>query len=501
MYTPDFTQFKEYCKSGNLIPVYKELIADMETPLSVLTKLANNEKNAFLMESVEKSEHIGRYSFIGTNPRAVVRIIDSQYVVNEGDKTYTEPIESDPFSGLKKILDRYKPVVIPGLPRFCGGAVGYFGYGMINFFEHIPQNNPDDLKLPEAYFMITDTIVVFDHAKNKILVVSNTHINNEDDPKETYDAACADIDAIIQKLAAQISIRPSEMMRTIEEREVTSNMTRDEYENAVERAREYIRAGDIFQVVLSQRFSTQTTASPINLYRALRSINPSPYMFYLHFGDFQIVGSSPEIMVRCEDRVVEVRPIAGTRRRGRDKADDLRLEKELLADPKERSEHIMLVDLGRNDVGRVCQFNTVTTDPQQFMSIEYYSHVMHIVSDVTGVLKDGYDAFDVVRAAFPAGTVSGAPKIRAMEIIEELEKSKRGLYAGAVGYFSFHGNLDTAIAIRTLVLKDNVVYIQAGGGIVADSQPPLEFLETQNKARALVHAISLAEHLEMGESQ
>lgn len=501
MYKPDLEEFKKLCASGNLIPVYKEILGDMETPLSVLRKLAPSTKHTFFMESVEKNENIGRYSFIGTKPRVILKMNGTTVVVEEEKKSYTVPFNGDPFSELKKLLKRYRPVPVGDLPRFCGGAVGYIGYGMVRYFDDIPQSNPDELGLPEAYFMITDTLVVFDHVKNKIMVVSNTHVDESGDAEELYQKAIRDIDAIIEKLSQKVSFSPCEVNYTIDDKEMNSNMTREEFEDIVRKAKEYIRAGDIFQVVLSQCFSTTTSASQINIYRALRSINPSPYMYYFNFDQFHMIGSSPEIMVRCQDGIAEVRPIAGTRKRGKDHIEDCKLEKELLADPKERAEHVMLVDLGRNDLGRVCDFTTVQVEPDEFMIIEQYSHVMHIVSDVKGKLKDGFDAFDLVRASFPAGTVSGAPKIRAMQIIDELENRKRGPYAGAVGYFSFSGNLDTAITIRTLIVKDKKVYIQAGAGIVADSDPTSEYFETINKAKALFKAVALAEKIEEQENQ
>lgn len=496
MVKPDLKKFKELSRVGNLIPVYREILADMDTPLSVLMKLSPNGKNTFLMESVERSEHIGRYSFIGTDPRVIVKLKDNKVVVTEKDKEYSVDVEGSPFRELKKILKKYKPVVIPQLPRFCGGAVGFMGYEVAGYFEEIPQSNFDDLKLDDAYFLVTDTIVVFDHAKNKILVISNAHLVDGENPEVAYSRALKNIDLIIEKLSANVSVLPCELTDNIETKKFDSNMTKQEFKNSVEKAKEYIRAGDIFQVVLSQRFCSKTTASPINLYRALRSINPSPYMYYLYLDDYQIIGSSPEIMVRCEDGVAEIRPIAGTRKRGKTQEKDTALEKELLSDPKEIAEHVMLVDLGRNDIGRVCNFNTVYLPEDEFMIIERYSHVMHIVSDVKGRLKDDCDVFDVIAASFPAGTVSGAPKIRAMEIIDELENRKRGPYAGAVGYFSFDGNLDTAITIRTIILKNGNIYIQAGAGIVADSDPDLEYKETINKANALLNAVALAERLE-----
>ncbi len=500
MYKPSREDFKQLCQYGNMVPVYKEILADMDTPVSVLHKLMRNKtKNVFLIESVEQCERIGRYSFIGVNPRAIVRISEGEVIVEEDGKIHKEPIGDNPFSHLKKILQRYKPVAHEELPRFIGGAVGYMGYGMVHYFEDIPQDNSDDLNLDDAYFMITDTIVVFDHAKNKIMVVSNTHIDEDTDPQEVYEQAKQDIDSVINALSEPVAMSPCDIRIPEEDAILESNMTKEEFQHAVEQAKEYIYAGDIFQVVLSQRFKTKTNASPLNIYRALRSINPSPYMYFLYLDGFHIIGSSPEIMVRFEDGVAEVRPIAGTRKRGKNVAEDQALEKDLLSDPKERAEHIMLLDLGRNDLGRVCEYKSVRLPEDDFMIIEHYSHVMHIVSDVVGKLRDDCDMFDLARAAFPAGTVSGAPKIRAMQIIDELENLRRGPYAGAVGYFSFHGNLDTAIAIRTMILKDNNVYIQAGAGLVADSDPASEYTETVNKAKALFKAVQLAETLEHGE--
>lgn len=499
MYKPDFDQFKDLLNKGNLVPVYKEILGDMETPLSILRKLDADQKNTFLMESVEKNERIGRYSFIGNKPRCVVRVKSNEVIVDENGLSYSINITGDPFIELKKIMNQYNPVIIPELPIFCGGAIGYLGYGMVRFFENIPQKNFDDLCIDESYFMITDTLVIFDHVKNKIIVMSNAHVNDINEAEQAYKKAISDIDNIILKLSQKISFAPCEFIESSEQKSMESNITKVEFEQSVIKAKEYIKAGDIFQVVLSQRFSSSTTASPLNIYRALRSINPSPYMYYLNLDGFQVIGSSPEIMVRCIDKVAEIRPIAGTRQRGKDCSEDAELAKDLLADPKEIAEHVMLLDLGRNDLGRVCEFNTVAVDNNECMIIEYYSHVMHIVSDVKGKLKDGADIFDVVKASFPAGTVSGAPKIRAMQIIEELEKLKRGPYAGAVGYFSFNGNLDTAITIRTIVLKDDKVYIQAGAGIVADSNPESEYYETINKGKGLFKAVALAEKIEKEE--
>jgi anthranilate synthase component 1 len=397
----------------------------------------------------------------------------------------------DPLRELKKLLQNYKAVKVPGLPRFYGGFVGFMGYDMVRFMEKLPSHNPDDLKIPDSLFMMTDTILIFDHVDHKIKVVSNAHVKT--DPSRAYDEAIKKID----RIAADLKRPPCKELYTSSGSKkrsplkFTSNFTRKEFEDLVRKAKEYIRKGDIIQVVPSQRLQTPVSAHPFQIYRALRSINPSPYMYYLKMGDFSLVGSSPEIMVRCEDGKVELRPIAGTRKRGKSAEQDEKLARELLDDPKERAEHIMLVDLGRNDVGRVCDFNTVKVT--ELMTIEKYSHVMHIVSDVSGRLNKGKDVFDVMRATFPAGTVSGAPKIRAMEIIDELENTRRKTYAGCVGYFSFSGNLDCCITIRTILIKNKVAYIQAGGGLVADSVPAREYQETMNKAKALVRAIEMAE--------
>ena len=500
MFTPSLDEFKKLTRRGNLIPVYKEILADMETPVSVLHRLTTNFPNTFLMESVEQSEHIGRYSFLGTNPHTLITMHGDEVTLKNNNSTFTSKIDSNPFQVLKKVLAEYQPVKIPELPPLCGGAIGYMGYGMVHYFENIPQDNKDDLQLADACFMIVDTMIIFDHAMNKMYVVSNAHITPDEDIEITYNSALEKIEDITKILRQKTSFSSCEIFSSLEDKTMSSNMTQQEFEEAVLKSKDYIKAGDIFQVVLSQRFQAKTTASALNIYRALRAINPSPYMFFLHFDDFYLIGSSPEIMVRCEDNIAEIRPIAGTRKRGRTPEKDRAMEEELLTDPKERAEHVMLVDLGRNDLGRVCQFDTVKMTQDEFMIIERYSHVMHIVSDVSGVVRDECDVYDLVEASFPAGTVSGAPKIRAMQIIEELEKDKRGPYAGAVGYFSFDGNLDTAIIIRTILLKDSIAYIQAGAGIVADSNPSLEYLETINKAKGMFKAITFAEHIEQQES-
>ena len=397
--------------------------------------------------------------------------------------------ESDPIEEIKAYMAKFRFVDVKGLPRFCGGLVGYMGYDMVRFMEDVPDKNPRDINMPDMQFVLTDTILIFDHVDHKIKVVSNCLVE-KDAPGDAYDKACAKIDRIIERLKGP-EIAPAGESPKGGSFEVGSNITQEKFCESVETAKEYIRAGDIIQVVLSQRLKKRTTADAFSIYRALRSINPSPYMYYLKFGEYKIVGSSPEILVRCEDDLVEVRPIAGTRKRGKDKAEDLALEKDLLADPKERAEHIMLLDLGRNDIGRVCEYSSVS--PREVMRIERYSHVMHIVSDVVGKLRKDKDIFDLLRATFPAGTVSGAPKIRAMEIIDELETTRRGPYAGSVGYLSFSGNIDTCITIRTIVMHGDTAFIQAGAGIVLDSVPETEYQETMNKAMALIKAIEFAE--------
>ena len=473
--TPSKDEFIKLAQQGNLIPVYAEVLADAETPVSAYQKLQKTGPS-FLLESVEGGENIGRYSFLGANPRTVIRVA-------KGDADALRSVEAE--------MARFRPVTVPGLPRFTGGAVGFLGYEYIHQIEPaVRQPNQNDLGTPALCFMITDTILIFDRVSQTIKVVSNAHIELGS-PAAAYDQAAAQIKNLLSQLAQPIPQRPLEFQRDPSLPTVTSNLTRPRYTEMIASAQEYIKAGDIIQVVLAQRFATQTAAAPLDIYRALRSVNPSPYMFLLDFGDFQLVGASPEVHVRCEDRHVEIRPIAGTRWRGKTPEEDLRLEKELLADEKERAEHLMLVDLARNDIGRVCDFGSVKVD--EFMTIERYSHVMHIVSNVTGQLQAAQNAYDLMRATFPAGTVSGAPKVRAMQIISELEATQRGPYAGAVGYFGFTGNLDSCITLRTALLKDGTAYVQAGGGIVADSDPDYEFNETVNKSKAMLKAIALAE--------
>jgi len=487
MYYPSLNEFREKAKLGNLIPVYKEILADMETPVSAFYKI-NNSDYTFLLESVEGGEKVGQYSFLGSNPSIIFQSKGNDVRTDYLETGAHEEIsEIDPLAELEKLMGQYKPVSVDGLPRFHGGVVGYLGYDMVRFVEELPDETEDDIDLPDCFFVLTDTILVFDHVNHKIKVVSNAHITNGADA--AYAEAIEKIERLIETLRKPLIIRQQHRMYRASE--VTSNMTQDAYENMVRKAKEYIKAGDIIQAVLSQRLSTPMSADSFDFYRALRTVNPSPYMYYLKFGDIKIAGSSPEVMVRVEGDRAEMRPIAGTRPRGQTEKEDIALAEELLADPKERAEHVMLVDLGRNDLGRVCEYGSVVVD--EMMVIERYSHVMHIVSNVVGKLHEGKNAFDVIRACFPAGTLSGAPKIRAMEIIDELEPTRRGPYGGAVGYFSFSGNADTAITIRTLVAKGDTAYIQAGAGIVADSDPEREHQESLNKAKALLKAIELAE--------
>jgi len=495
---PDRKTFLEQAKRGNLVPVWEELLADQETPVSayerVRTYLRQREhaSHTYLLESVEGGENIGRYSFIGGTPRTIIRAYGRRVeIATNGDAV--EVIEDiDPLDALKNHMEQFSPVVDdPSLPRFIGGAVGFLGYDMVSQFEpRVPVIGNDDIGNPDMVFMVTDGLIVFDRVKHRMKIVANAHI--EGDPNDAYDKAIAEIEQLIDALQTPIKRVMIDAHVDAEPLEPTSNTTKEEYLEMVEKAQEYIRSGDVIQTVLSQRFEVENKADSLDVYRALRTINPSPYMYCLDMADSAIVGTSPEILVRCEDKKVEVRPIAGTRPRGTTPEEDLAFEKELLADPKERAEHIMLVDLGRNDVGRVCDFKSI--EIPELMVIERYSHVMHIVSDVTGTLSDEHDEYDVMRASFPAGTVSGAPKIRAMEIIAELEKSKRGPYAGAVGYFNYNGNFDSAITIRTVILDKDKAYVQAGAGIVADSVPINEYEETRNKARGMMKALALAKH-------
>ncbi len=490
MYYPGKEEFIELSKKGNLIPVYRDILTDFETPLSAFAKIDKSDYS-FLLESVEGGERLARYSILGSDPSLIFSSKGTKITLTEGKISSNYTTKSDPIGELKKILNRYKFVEVKGLPRFSGGLVGFFGYDMVRFIENIPAKNPDDLNLPDCVFMLTDTLLIFDHVDHKIKIISNVHVDG--DPALAYDKAVKRIEKIVGYLKGpmpKIDYSVSSKKRPHPDL-LKSNITKTQFETMVKKAKKHIEDGDIIQTVISQRLKLAIDCHPFQVYRALRSINPSPYMYYLKFNDFFLVGSSPEIMVRCEDGLAEVRPIAGTRPRGSSAEEDELLIKDLLADPKERAEHIMLVDLGRNDIGRVCEFKTIKVS--ELMTVEKYSHVMHIVSDVSGRLKKDKDSFDLFRATFPAGTVTGAPKVRAMEIIEELENMRRGPYAGSVGYFSFSGNLDTCITIRTVVIKGKNAYIQAGAGIVADSDPEKEFEETLNKAKALLKAIEMAE--------
>lgn len=492
MVKPTLKEFKEKSKQGNLIPVYKEILADLDTPVSAYMKMCGGEYS-FLLESVEGGEKWARYCFLGFDPSIIVSIKGNEVVVEKNGKSESTVIaEGNPLAGLKEVLARYQPVEVEGLPRFSGGAVGFVSYDMVRSFEDLPEDTMDDLQVPDARFVITDTLLIFDNVAQTIKIVSNAHVDNEN-IEESYNQAVKNIDAIKKKLRTSLPVDvDNESSPKIDSLDrIESNFEKEHFINAVQKIKNYILEGDVIQVVLAQRLKFNISKDPFTIYRALRSINPSPYMYYLKFGDLKIVGSSPEILVRLEDEKIEVRPIAGTRKRGKSEEEDKALENDLLNDEKELAEHIMLVDLGRNDVGRVAKTNSVLVNEK--FTIERYSHVMHIVSNVQGKLKKGLDGYDVLAATFPAGTLSGAPKVRAMEIIEEMEPTRRGLYGGAVGYISFNGNMDTAIAIRTLLIKNNIAYLGVGAGIVADSVPENEFEETMNKGKALLKAIELAE--------
>ncbi|MBM4119694.1 MAG: anthranilate synthase component I [Nitrospira sp.] len=489
-YSLSFEQFHALSRQGNLIPLYKEILADFETPVSAFTKI-DHGPSAYLLESIEGGDNWARYSFLGSGSPIVIREDKGEVILTEGAKTKRLPMQGNPLDYLKNVLAAYRPVTVPGLPRFVGGAVGYLGYDVVRSFEDIPARRKDALGLPEFAFLITDTLLIFDNVAQTIKVVANAHVTSqtESDVRRAYADAVKRIEGMITRLRRPLCrTKPKRRRKPLA---FTSNMSKADFEKMVVRSKEYIKAGDIFQVVLSQRWEANIQTTPLQIYRALRLVNPSPYMYYLRLGGVELVGSSPEILVRCEDGLVSVRPIAGTRKRGETHEQDLALEKELLADAKERAEHVMLVDLGRNDVGRVARKGMVRAET--LMRVERYSHVMHLVSDVVGDLDPSQTVHDVMQACFPAGTVSGAPKIRAMQIIEEMEPTRRGPYAGAVGYFSFSGNMDTCINIRTIVIKGRHAYIQAGAGIVADSVPEKEYEETCNKAKAMMKAIELAE--------
>ncbi len=514
MYQPDLATFRELATGpANLIPVYRVFPADLETPVTVYIKLMDSLGPSFLLESVEGGEQVGRYSFVGVDPRGMISLTGRQVsigreaphqqsatLVDRDQASKSRPLADgeDILDVLKAELRRFEPADVPGLPRFCGGAVGYLGYDVIRFFEKLPETAKPALDLPDAVFLLADTLVVFDHARHQLIILANAYLDGEaPDPALAYMEAVERIERVSERLLRPLPAIPRR--RGLGDgngrgpESLASNKDQATFEAMVARAKEYIAAGDIFQVVLSQRLSRRTDAHPFAIYRALRMLNPSPYMFYFNFGrlGFQVIGASPEMHVRLEDGVASVRPIAGTRWRGKTESEDEQLEAGLLADEKERAEHVMLVDLGRNDIGRVSDYGSVNV--RDLMMVERYSHVMHIVSHVEGQMRPGLDAFDLMRATFPAGTVSGAPKVRAMEIIEELEDERRGIYAGAVGYFSHDGSMDTCIAIRTMLMQDDTVYVQAGAGIVADSDPTSEYHECLNKASALTVAVEQAE--------
>ena len=495
---PRFDEFVRWAAQASCVPVYRQLTGDGLTPVSAFRRI-ERASPSFLFESVVGGEKVGRFSFLGTEPFLTFEARGRDVVVAtpgapEATRRFTS---ADPFRDLEALIARYRAVHMPGLPRFSGGAVGYAAYDAVRYTEHLPDIPPDDRGLPDLSFAFYDRMVLFDHIRKTILVVAHAHVGPDADVdtdlRAAYERACERVDELVARLAEpgpelKVSDIDAEGPLVLEPR---SNFSREAYEAVVRHCQEYIKAGDIFQVVPSQRFHVETTAEPFNIYRVLRVVNPSPFLFYLPMGDFCLIGSSPEILVRVEDGTVTIRPLAGTRRRGKDEAEDRALAEELLADPKERAEHIMLVDLGRNDVGRVADFATVQLS--DVMKVERYSHVMHITSNVTGRLGAGKTAFDALRAGLPAGTVSGAPKVRAMQIIDEVEPQKRGPYAGAVGYIDFTGNMDTCIALRTLVLQGKDAYVQAGGGVVFDSDPGAEFEETVNKAKGLLKAIEIAE--------
>jgi anthranilate synthase component 1 len=488
MLFPSRNEFFQLARRGNLIPVCREILADMETPVSAFRKI-DDGRSAFLLESIEGGEKWARYSFLGVGSGRLFRSRGRYFEVLEQGEVVSAGEVADPLVEIRRFVAAYAPVELPGLPRFFGGAVGYLGYDMVRFIETLPTRQAAEIGTWDSCFLVTESLLIFDNMRQKITVVSNVHLGDFDDPARAYDRAVARIDDLVARLRGERPPHP-QVPRCEHDGELQSNFTRAQFEAAVERCKEYVRSGDVIQVVLSQRFSGKLDVDPFDIYRALRVINPSPYMFYLQFDDTRVIGASPEVLVRKEGRRVEVRPIAGTRPRGATGEEDLRLEQELLADPKERAEHIMLVDLGRNDLGRVCTTGSVRVD--ELMVVERYSHVMHIVSNVSGDLPSGRDALDVFRAVFPAGTLSGAPKIRAMEIIEELEPCRREIYGGAVGYISFTGNMDLAIAIRTMIAHAGRVHLQAGAGIVADSDPAAEYQETVNKALGVKLALEMA---------
>jgi anthranilate synthase component 1 len=482
--------FEDLAARGNLVPVIREMLADLDTPLSIFRRL-DDDRTSFLFESVEGGEKWARYSFIGTGARAIFRARGREIEWTEGDATERVTAEGDPLEFLKEKLAAFEPVVPEGvdLPRFLGGAVGMVSYDWVRFVEKIPDANPDPVGLPDLWFVLPETVVVYDNLRHSALLIRHVEVGEGDDLGALYRDATAGLDAVVEKLREPLPREPApEPIRV--PMDVQRSMTREAFHEIVKRAKEYIEAGDVFQVVLSHQHRVPLQVDPFSIYRHLRLINPSPYLFFLRCEGASVLGSSPEVLVRLEGDRVDVRPIAGTRWRGKSEEEDQRIGEELLADPKERAEHLMLVDLGRNDVGRVSKIGSVEVD--EYAIVERYSHVMHIVSNVHGELREGMDWLDLLRATFPAGTLSGAPKVRAMEIIDELETVRRGAYGGCVGYIDYSGNMDTAITIRTMLIKDGTITLQAGAGVVADSDPEYEYVECGNKARALIEAIDFA---------
>jgi anthranilate synthase component 1 len=486
---PTKAAFVELAAQGNVIPVYTDLMADFETPVSAYAKLRETGPS-YLLESVEGGERLSRYSFIGCRPRRIWICGPQTTEIREpGRPSRQVPTPADPLTLIEAELAGSRPVPLPGLPRFTGGAVGFIGYEYATRIEPtVPCAPRDDLGVPLLYFMLSDSILIFDRAKQTLRLCVNAHVG--DDPAAAYDAAAAELRLLFDLLSRPRALAPAPLVEPGTPAVPPGNFTRPQFEATVTACQEFIRAGDIIQVVPSQRFTREFKRPALDLYRALRTVNPSPYMFILDTGEFAIVGASPEVHVRLTDGLVEIRPIAGTRRRGANAGEDAALETELKADAKERAEHLMLVDLARNDIGRVCRFGSIRVP--EFMIVERFSHVMHLVSQVEGTIAPGRNAFDLMRATFPAGTVSGAPKVRAMQIIASMESSQRGFYAGALGYFGYDGNLDSCIMLRTALLKDGLIHIQAGGGVVADSVPAEEYQETVNKAGALLKAVAIS---------
>ena len=486
MIEPDFKEFCKLARLGNLVPVYDTFTADLLTPVGAYLRLAKRSRYACLLESVEGGEKIARYTFIGANPAEVFRYVNGACLL-EGESRVSW-IQSNPLDFLRNRVERYHPVRVPGLPPLVAGAIGYFAYDMVRLFERLPDRTRDDLGMDDAVMMFYLGLVVFDHIRRRVWIVRNVFTDGDGSLRAKYHAAVSEIRETRQQLAAPLADRRTKARRS--PLRVTSNFSRRQFQAAVRKSKAYIRAGDIFQVAISQRFSARTSAEPFEIYRALRVVNPSPYMYFLKLDDTSIVGSSPEMLLKIQGREAFYRPIAGTRPRGRDEKEDERLAAELASDPKERAEHIMLVDLGRNDLGRVSEYGSVRVERLEF--VERYSHVMHLVSSLRGKLRPQVDCFAALAACFPGGTLSGAPKVRAMEIIDELEPTRRGIYAGAILYLDFSGNLDSCIAIRTMVVKNGVASVQAGAGVVADSIPESEYQETINKARALIAALEVA---------